>query len=194
MFNSKFQYQLGQNHLHILIEFKHKKQFLRFNFLDKILGKHASYEPARYVNKVFDYITKEDKYPATYGVLSKKCSVNKNQKTANKKHNAYAEAINATNCQEAIRIIKKNHQRDYVLWREKIHYHLQQEFKELQLLKLKDQYNPPSSYNKNFKPTVEIQQWLNNEFEKEERAKMLMLIGPSRIGKTAFARSLGKHM
>lgn len=39
-----------------------------------------------------------------------------------------------------------------------------------------------------------ITKWLAEEFTKVERAKCLVLVGPSRLGKTAWARSLGKHM
>jgi len=39
-----------------------------------------------------------------------------------------------------------------------------------------------------------ITNWLGTEFTKVERAKCLVLVGPTRLGKTAWARSLGKHM
>lgn len=39
-----------------------------------------------------------------------------------------------------------------------------------------------------------ITNWLSTEFTKTERAKCLVLIGPTRIGKTNWARSLGRHM
>lgn len=40
----------------------------------------------------------------------------------------------------------------------------------------------------------EIQQWLEQEFPKGERAKTLIVVGTTRLGKTAWARSLGHHM
>jgi len=39
-----------------------------------------------------------------------------------------------------------------------------------------------------------ITDWLGTEFTKVERARCLVLIGGTRLGKTAWARSLGKHM
>lgn len=39
-----------------------------------------------------------------------------------------------------------------------------------------------------------VKKWLREEFNKPERAKALCLIGPSRYGKTAWARSLGHHI
>jgi len=39
-----------------------------------------------------------------------------------------------------------------------------------------------------------ITKWLAEEFTKVERARCLVLIGPTRLGKTAWARSLGRHI
>lgn len=39
-----------------------------------------------------------------------------------------------------------------------------------------------------------VKKWLREEFPKKERARALCLIGPSRFGKTAWARSLGRHI
>lgn len=39
-----------------------------------------------------------------------------------------------------------------------------------------------------------ISNWLQHEFTKSERAKTLILVGPTRLGKTNWARSLGSHM
>lgn len=39
-----------------------------------------------------------------------------------------------------------------------------------------------------------IQDWLTHEFTKTERCKLLILSGPTRLGKTNWARSLGPHM
>ena len=39
-----------------------------------------------------------------------------------------------------------------------------------------------------------ITNWLGTEFTKMERGRCLVLVGPTRLGKTAWARSLGDHM
>lgn len=39
-----------------------------------------------------------------------------------------------------------------------------------------------------------LESWIREEFPKQERARCLILIGPTRLGKTAWARSLGRHM
>ncbi|QCO93525.1 replication-associated protein [Gopherus associated circular DNA virus 3] len=52
---------------------------------------------------------------------------------------------------------------------------------------------PPNS----FTVPAEVQNWLDSEFEKENRSarpKALMLVGPSKTGKTHWARSLGRHI
>nr|WAE42754.1 MAG: replication associated protein [Cressdnaviricota sp.] len=39
-----------------------------------------------------------------------------------------------------------------------------------------------------------INQWIRSEFTRKERCKCLIIIGPTRLGKTNWARSLGRHM
>nr|WAE42591.1 MAG: replication associated protein [Cressdnaviricota sp.] len=42
--------------------------------------------------------------------------------------------------------------------------------------------------------TSGMRAWMENEFRETERARCLCLVGDSRLGKTAWARSLGRHM
>lgn len=55
-------------------------------------------------------------------------------------------------------------------------------------------YQPPEWCNKSWILPISIQQWLSQEFTKKDRPKCLVLVGPSRLGKTQWARSLGRHM
>jgi len=45
-----------------------------------------------------------------------------------------------------------------------------------------------------FKLPDAITNWLEKEFTKKERCRCLVLVGPTKLGKTAWARSLGHHM
>lgn len=45
-----------------------------------------------------------------------------------------------------------------------------------------------------FNINPKMQQWLDTEFKKKERARCLIVVGPAMLGKTAWARSIGEHM
>jgi len=55
-------------------------------------------------------------------------------------------------------------------------------------------YTPPEWCNKAWSLPRELIDWKSNEFNKKDRPKCLVLVGPSRLGKTQWARSLGRHM
>jgi len=55
-------------------------------------------------------------------------------------------------------------------------------------------YTPPSWCNKAWRLPRELENWVSSEYNKKDRPKCLVLVGPSRLGKTAWARSLGRHM
>jgi hypothetical protein len=77
--------------------------------------------------------------------------------------------------------------RDYVLQHEKLEYFAAKHFK-----KEVPAYTPTFQ---EFNVPQEILSWLQDEFSSDKkRKKSLILIGPSKIGKTQWARSLGRHM
>ncbi|QCX35045.1 replication-associated protein [Blackfly DNA Virus 13] len=55
-------------------------------------------------------------------------------------------------------------------------------------------YSPPASVSMAWKLSSDLLNWIENESKKKERAKCLILVGATRLGKTSWARSLGKHM
>jgi len=55
-------------------------------------------------------------------------------------------------------------------------------------------YTPPEWCNKAWSLPLELNEWVTKELGKKDRPKCLVLVGPSRLGKTAWARSLGRHM
>lgn len=55
-------------------------------------------------------------------------------------------------------------------------------------------YVAPKSCNKGWVLPGALRQWVEVEFVKTDRPKCLVLVGPSRLGKTNWARSLGHHM
>lgn len=55
-------------------------------------------------------------------------------------------------------------------------------------------YVAPSWCNKGWRLPNDLIEWVSTEFIKVDRPKCLVLVGPSRLGKTQWARSLGRHM
>lgn len=55
-------------------------------------------------------------------------------------------------------------------------------------------YVAPAGCNKAWKIPALLEQWVREELPKKDRPKCLVLVGPSRLGKTQWARSLGRHM
>jgi len=77
--------------------------------------------------------------------------------------------------------------RDFVLNHEKLEYFGRKHFVEK-----KELYVSPHT---NFILPPLVQAWLDNEFNSDKaRKRSLVLVGPSKLGKTDWARSLGTHM
>lgn len=82
---------------------------------------------------------------------------------------------------------KEHHARDYVLNHERLEYFGRKHFAEI-----KTPYVPLFT---DFVLPLAVKNWIDDEFNSEKlRKKSLILIGPTRLGKTEWARSLGHHM
>lgn len=55
-------------------------------------------------------------------------------------------------------------------------------------------YVAPAWCNKGWNVPEALTRWKREEMQKLDRPKCLVLVGPSRLGKTQWARSLGRHM
>lgn len=55
-------------------------------------------------------------------------------------------------------------------------------------------YVAPSWCNKAWSLPRDLMDWVIGELPRKDRPKCLVLVGPSRLGKTQWARSLGRHM
>lgn len=77
--------------------------------------------------------------------------------------------------------------KNYVLNHEKLEYFSAKHFKQEKIVYV-------SPYDRFIIPN-ELQEWLTDHFLSDQRRKKsLFLIGPSKLGKTEWARSLGRHM
>lgn len=55
-------------------------------------------------------------------------------------------------------------------------------------------YVAPPGCNKAWNVPAALSKWVREELPKQDRPKCLVLVGESRLGKTQWARSLGRHM
>lgn len=185
-------HQDGNFHLHALIKFKNKKNLTGCRFFD-YKGYHPQFEsalrkkgpddkrkPPEHLQAIEDYITKEDPAPLRNGFMSICVDESK----------SYGDIIaEATSADELIKGILEEKPRDFMMNLEKIQYAAKHLFPEV-INNYRSPYLPEQ-----FPRVPQIMlDWVRDEKIKPERAKALFLIGPSRLGKTAWARSLGRHI
>jgi len=93
----------------------------------------------------------------------------------------------ATSYETFMQLCETNFPRDYILNHEKLEYFGKKYFAESKVA-----YVSPFT---TFVLPAKVTEWLQEEFNSDKRRKKsLVLIGPSKIGKTEWARSLDKHM
>jgi hypothetical protein len=76
--------------------------------------------------------------------------------------------------------------KNYVLHYENLEYYVDKHFSPPKV-----EYSPP--FSDFIRVPQEMRDWVANELPKNDRPKTLVLWGPSRTGKTSWARSLGRH-
>ncbi|XP_060668399.1 uncharacterized protein LOC125421085 [Ziziphus jujuba] len=178
----------GNLHLHVLILTERKMDFRSPRHFD-VDGYHPNIQPARSVQDVYQYVTKGGNYKE-YGEPPKP-----NQNPTPKKNRTFRTIIRECNTkQEYLDKIKEVFPYE---WATKLRYF---EYSgEAQFPEPKPEYKPiytPSD----FQVPPELQDWVNaNIFtDTDQRGsrmsrKSLYICGPSRTGKTCWARSLGPH-
>ena len=164
------------DHLHCQLEFKERYNCINELAFD-IKGYHPNVQASRSTSKVAKYCAKEDCY-SLYGItpedFRKKIGYT----------NPWNEALQAKTAADAIEIIRNGAARDYIINSERI---------EATMKRLKTgatTYVPIFDQDQPFVVPVEVQSWLDTEFIKKTRARCLCLIGPTKLGKTAWARSI----
>lgn len=97
---------------------------------------------------------------------------------------AYMEAMNAPDKDSCIKTIKEQAPRDYFLYRQQITSTAEHLF-----LPPKEDYTPNPDFVFDKVPIV-VKEWVEKQLPKKKRARCLILVGPTRLGKTQWARSL----
>nr|QHU79533.1 replication associated protein [Opuntia virus 1] len=194
-------HQNGEPHLHVLIQFESKFKCQNNRFFDlrhpnSSIQFHPNIQSAKSSSDCKTYMEKDGDV-LDFGVFQiDGRSARGGKQSAN---DSYAKALNATSKDEAMRIIREEQPQHYVLMFHNINSNLDKIFAP-----------PPKPFENifsNFKITDDMEQWLGETFEFDvtspagpivnnvigHRPKSLIVEGPSRTGKTAWARSLGAH-
>lgn len=169
-------HQDGFPHIHAFIQFRVKKQFRYGGVLDKIGGKHGDYKHQKYgdVKSMVEYVKKHGDYKEE-GHLSDLSNPN-----------VYALALAASSVAEGMKIIEAGKPRDFCLYGTQIEQTLNRK------------HPPPPSVlrqPRELLPFVipdSLEDWVTTELTKDpaDRPRCLVLIGPTRSGKTQWATSL----
>lgn len=172
-------------HYHLLICWKRSKRIRSLSAFDlKHNGTtiHGNYQVVRNLRDVYKYVTKDGNYiediSAVTGLYGRD------------EASHWELALQAANKEEAFDIIRKSCPREYVLNYRNLEYCFDKHFE------VREELAPPSYSRATFgNVPVELDQWVwDNLAGDNDRPQSLFLIGPSRTGKTSWARSLGEHI
>lgn len=175
----------GGTHYHVLLCYKKTKRVRSITSFDLHWAGntiHGNYQVVRNLRECYNYCTKDGDYLED---ISDVPGINPKHETS------YWElACQAENKEKALDIIRRHNPRDYLLQRRNLDYSLDKHFEIREEL-------APSPYTRASFTHVPIQldEWVWNELSADKpRRKSLIIVGPSRTGKTAWARSLGEHI
>jgi hypothetical protein len=98
----------------------------------------------------------------------------------------YSDAINAQTKEEFFGLVKKNDPKSYIIYHDKLEYYAEKIY-----AKEKQGYQPEQREFRHI--PVEMREWVTTHLISTDRPKTLVVWGPSRMGKTSWARSLGNH-
>lgn len=164
----------GGNHIHAYGEWNERFETRNERAFD-VAGYHPNVQPARSKRAVLKYVAKDGN---TIGniQLSGPATVN------------YGELIERSRgTDDLIREVVASDPRRAVFGLERL-----KEFGDYWYGRPDTRYEPPDGLRE-FTVPEPLTEWVRDELPKTDRPKTLVLIGPSRTGKTMWARSLGDH-
>ncbi|KAI9430302.1 hypothetical protein H4582DRAFT_1824401 [Lactarius indigo] len=181
-------------HWHVFIHFKSSLQIRGHTLFDiKTLdGRtlHPNIKPSRCskvdLRRIWEYLNKTGNPLKGTWTMDMCVLIFLLLKSPPEKKNAYRDALLCDTREAFLDTIKQGDARSYVIYHDKILSFADKNFAPVQ-----EEYEPPFI---NFTDIPEeVTNWLSEEFPKRDRPKSLVLWGPSRTGKTSWARSLGPH-
>lgn len=185
----------GKPHVHVVLYFEHPQHFntvkkMGLSNIRFLLTKAQKSNARAYcmedkhkdgtTKNPIDEFREDGEVPKTF-----EAPVGKGKKA----DEVYADALSQADADSCLAVIKEGAPRDYVLWHNNIKSTVSQ-------LKRPQKQWKPRFEGFDWKTTAEMNEWVRDELPKEERAKCLILVGPTRLGKTEWARHLfpNEHM
>ncbi|CAL5397523.1 unnamed protein product [Camellia sinensis] len=163
----------GEPHLHALVQFSYRFQTQDERFFDVTHDRtnrhfHPNIQGANNHQAVLEYIFKYEDYTEWGEFREKGRCANQNNK-----ENIYHDALVVGSKDEALAMVRNGDPKCYWLNYDKL----------------------SSNYDRiSFKPSLPyVHQNIRDEAQRPHRPKSIIIEGPSRIGKTCWARSLGPH-
>lgn len=191
MIIAKEHHEDGEVHYHVAVQWKSKRDIKNADILDfKVAG--VNYHPNIQVLRDWDdtkkYLEKEGDF-RVFGELIE--SDTRKRKKADDDDEAYRNAMATANDeQEFLAKIMESNPRDFVLHLDKIQAAAQHLFR-----KEVEEYVPAFTRDTFTNVPQGCDEWAagNLDHPQPYRPRSLVIVGPSRLGKTEWARSLGRH-
>lgn len=166
----------GNPHLHAYLRFQCQFESRDQRCFD-VQHFHPNIQVARSEKKSIAYVKKDGEYIT---------NVNETTNSDNKPN--WSEILGtSTTSEDFLQAIRTNYAREYVLHYDRIRYFAEVHFQPAR--------QPYVSAHDVFRIPEELADWIRSEFTRprRERPRSCYLVGPSRTGKTVWARSLGDH-
>lgn len=172
-------HESGEPHLHAVVCLSRKINITGASSLD-FNGHHGDYKAARDLAASITYCKKDDPVPLTYG-----------QPPTFGQRNLWESARGAESFDSFMDAVANIDYKSYVIHHDKIESFARKKYKSDPVL-----YTNPFT---NWIPNTAMDSWALENIENwvpniANRPKSLILIGPSRLGKTAWARKHGEHV
>lgn len=167
-------HQDGTPHMHAVIGYASKRDIRNNRYYDWN-GHHPSIEGCRNVQQSIAYVKKDGVWVAFGDVPTQK--------------RTWHDAVRASTQVEADEIIREIAPRDYILQRDRIESYYRFKYQR-QVSDYTPEF-PLESFDITRYP--KLTEWLNQR-QSGRRPKSLILSGPSRLGKTEWARAIGRHI
>lgn len=169
----------GEPHLHAVVCLSRKTNFKRPDCLD-FSGHHGDYQAARDLDASITYCKKDDPSPLEYGSLEKSTKRKWQDCAAAESYDSFMESVASTDF------------KSFVIFNDKIECFARKKFKSPAI-----EYNDP--FPNSWLSNIQLDGWalenVTNWIPSPAiRPKSLIMVGDSRLGKTAWARKHGSHV
>lgn len=186
------QHQDGGRHFHVYAQFTSRfrtrnQRFFDFDGVHPNIKAVSGRKDSKSAKRVYEYVTKDN--DVTLWPEDASFAFGSSDSGASR----YAAVLSASSREEALEAIRNASARDWVIQHERILWYVDRQFPAFSASEFASPY-ADASWN----PSACLVAWYNNNLRGPQpagfRPKSLVLVGPSRLGKTAWARSLGEHV